>query len=140
MLGFDQVSRFVRKHLTPPCCRLSCFIVFERLETSWNPKHKFLKLLLQQRKLLHIITWICFLNEILFLVRGMSTSHLHLLLSDFWYNNNYFICICISTCYLLVALRVLSKHVALEDGRIPIQTTKNHWRWGKVCDNCHSKV
>ena len=40
-----------------------CFIVFERLKTLWNPKQKFLKLLLQQRKLVEIIIWISFLNS-----------------------------------------------------------------------------
>ena len=37
-------------HLKPRGCRLSGFIVFEHLETWWNPKHKFLKLLLRQKK------------------------------------------------------------------------------------------
>ena len=40
------------------------FIVFERLKPWWNPKHEFLKLLLQQRKLISTIIWIIrFLNS-----------------------------------------------------------------------------
>ena len=41
------------KHLKPRGRRPSGFIVFERLETWWNPKHKILKYLLQQRKLVY---------------------------------------------------------------------------------------
>ena len=46
--GFHQVSKR-EKHLKPRGRRPSGFIVFERLETWWNPKHEFLKLLLQQK-------------------------------------------------------------------------------------------
>ena len=35
----------------------------QRLETWWNPKHEFLKLVLQQRKLVEIIILISFLNS-----------------------------------------------------------------------------
>ena len=48
--GFHQVSKR-EKHLKPRGRRPSAFIVFERLQTWWNPKHEFLKLLLQQSKL-----------------------------------------------------------------------------------------
>ena len=46
----DQVSKR-EKHLKPRSRRPSGFIVFEHLETWWNPKDGFLKFLLQQRKL-----------------------------------------------------------------------------------------
>ena len=76
-----------------PKSRLSGFIVFDHLETWWNPKHEFLKLLIQQRKLVEIIILIIsFLNSNTFyLRRGMWTCHL--LVScciGAWY---YFICL-----------------------------------------------
>ena len=57
------------KHLKARGCRPSGFIVFERLETRWNMKHKFFKLPLQQRKLVEIIIWISFLIQLLYLRR-----------------------------------------------------------------------
>ena len=47
--GLYQVSKR-EKHLKPRGRWPSGFIIFERLETWWNPEHEFLKLLLQQRK------------------------------------------------------------------------------------------
>ena len=60
--GFHWVSK-CEKHLKSQGRRPSGFIVIEHLETWWNPKHEFLKLLLQQRKLVKIIICISFLNS-----------------------------------------------------------------------------
>ena len=60
--GFHWVSK-LEKHLKSRGCRPSGFIVIEHLETWWNQKHEFLKLLLQQRKLVKIIICISFLNS-----------------------------------------------------------------------------
>ena len=51
------------KHLKPRGRGPNGFLVFERLETWWNPKQEVLKLLLQQRELVEIIILISFLNS-----------------------------------------------------------------------------
>ena len=51
-----------RKHLKPRGRRPSGFIVFECLETWWNPKHEFLKLLLQRQKLEAVVILMSFLK------------------------------------------------------------------------------
>lgn len=72
------------KHLKSWGCRPSGFIVFECLETWPDPKHKILKLLLQQKKI-SLNSWsfeqISEIIEIWFLVCGISISHL---LAAFW--------------------------------------------------------
>ena len=77
----------------------------QRLETWWNPKREFLKLLLQQRKLVEIIILINEFKHISYLRHGMSGPVTYLVLPG----------VCVIQCHVSVTwlfVTSVSKHVA----------------------------